>query len=394
VSAPAFRTQKISTDLSGDPNVLLAGETLRYTITVQNVGTDNATTPFCATRFCQHRLRGRQARVLNGVAVADSRWPVASREWAVDQFAGRGSRRCHPCERERNADKRSHDYVRRDHRRHRHRRHGDLEPGASSAVSWATSRISRPTIRATPLATIRRATSWATCHCFMPEKRVVLSGDQGSPGIVDPGDVLRVHDHDPELRGYRRDGHRIDRCRARQHDLRRGLHRAEWSPVWTAGRRCVATRRRYHYREVGCRRTAVVQFDLRVNPGTAAGTVISNQAVASSVELPNLLTDGDGNPATGPEPTEVVVGDIQRLTITKEVAVVGGGPAIAGAQLEYTVRAVNIASVPASNVVITDNLDASQPGQLSYVVGSATLNGSRRGCNVRRVDVDGDLLGG
>ena len=34
----AFRVQKISTDLTGDPNVLLAGETLRYTITVKNIG--------------------------------------------------------------------------------------------------------------------------------------------------------------------------------------------------------------------------------------------------------------------------------------------------------------------------------------------------------------------
>ena len=46
--------------------------------------------------------------------------------------------------------------------------------------------------------------------------------------------------------------------------------------------------------------SAVLQFDLRVNPGTPAGTLISNQAVVDSVELPNLLTDGDGNPATGP----------------------------------------------------------------------------------------------
>src|SRR5437867_1505418 len=38
VSAPAFVIQKISTDLTGDPNVLLAGETLRYTITVKNIG--------------------------------------------------------------------------------------------------------------------------------------------------------------------------------------------------------------------------------------------------------------------------------------------------------------------------------------------------------------------
>src|SRR6185369_8595969 len=40
--APAFRVQKISTDLTGDPNVLLPGDTLRYTITVKNIGTADA----------------------------------------------------------------------------------------------------------------------------------------------------------------------------------------------------------------------------------------------------------------------------------------------------------------------------------------------------------------
>ena len=53
----------------------------------------------------------------------------------------------------------------------------------------------------------------------------------------------------------------------------------------------------------------------------------------------DLLTDGDGNPATGPEPTVVVVGDAQQLPITKQVVVVGGGPALAGATLEYLVQA-------------------------------------------------------
>src|SRR5262249_25576748 len=41
VSATAFQVQKISTYLR-DPNVLLAGDTLRYTITVKNTGTGNA----------------------------------------------------------------------------------------------------------------------------------------------------------------------------------------------------------------------------------------------------------------------------------------------------------------------------------------------------------------
>jgi len=43
------------------------------------------------------------------------------------------------------------------------------------------------------------------------------------------------------------------------------------------------------------------------------------------------------------------------------------------------VTVVNIATVPALDVVITDDLDASQPGQLAYVAGSATMNGSAAG---------------
>ncbi|HEU0224420.1 MAG TPA: SdrD B-like domain-containing protein, partial [Steroidobacteraceae bacterium] len=125
--------------------------------------------------------------------------------------------------------------------------------------------------------------------------------------------------------------------------------------------------------------SVVLQFDLRVDDGTPAGTLIINQAVVSSEELPDLLTDGDGNPATGPEPTVVVVGEVQQLSITKTVAVVGGGPALPGSQLEYVVRVVNIAGVPAHDIVITDDLDAPQPGQLAYVAGSATMNGSTAG---------------
>src|SRR5262249_15559877 len=122
--------------------------------------------------------------------------------------------------------------------------------------------------------------------------------------------------------------------------------------------------------------SAVLQYDLRVNPGTPAGTLITNQAVVDTVELPDLLTDGDGNPANGAQPTVVVVGAVQQLSITKQVSVVGGGPAVPGATLEYLVSVVNIAAVPALNVVITDPLP---PGQLAYVPSSATMNGSPTG---------------
>ena len=118
-----------------------------------------------------------------------------------------------------------------------------------------------------------------------------------------------------------------------------------------------------------------MQFDLQVNAAVPTGTLIINQATVYSDEMPNLLTDGDGNPATGPEPTVVVVGDAQQLTIIKEVAVVNGGPAIAGATLEYTVIVQNIGAVPALYVVITDDLSVPFPGYLTYVAQSATMNG-------------------
>ena len=130
------------------------------------------------------------------------------------------------------------------------------------------------------------------------------------------------------------------------------------------------------------RSQAVVQFDLRVNDGTATGTIIRNQAMVRTAELPTVLTDGDGNPSTGPEPTVVVVGNTQQLAITKEVAVVGGGPAAPGATLEYVVRVTNISLLPALYVVIRDDLDMNSPGYLTLVENSATLNGAETGVTV------------
>jgi uncharacterized repeat protein (TIGR01451 family) len=125
--------------------------------------------------------------------------------------------------------------------------------------------------------------------------------------------------------------------------------------------------------------SAIVTFDLRVNDGVPPGTVISNQAVVDTAELPNLLTDGDGNPATGPEPTVVVVGNLQELRITKNVSVVGGGPALAGATLEYVVQVTNVGTVPAYAVNLRDDIAVPTPNYLAFVDQSWTLNGSTTG---------------
>jgi len=119
-------------------------------------------------------------------------------------------------------------------------------------------------------------------------------------------------------------------------------------------------------------------FSVRVNAGVPSGTIISNQGSLTNTELPTLLTDSDGNPSNGYQPTVVVVGSGQQLMITKQVSVVGGGTANIGSELEFVVQVTNIGAAPATNVVITDTL----PAELTYAAGSALLNGSGSGVYV------------
>jgi uncharacterized repeat protein (TIGR01451 family) len=133
--------------------------------------------------------------------------------------------------------------------------------------------------------------------------------------------------------------------------------------------------------------SATVQFDVVVNAAVPPGTLITNQATVYSTEVPVTLTDGDGNPATGPEPTVVVVGDVQQLSIVKEVSVIGGGAALPGATLEYVVTVHNIGTVPAFYVELYDDLDVPNPGYLTYVDQSAAMNGLTNG-----VIVNGNVI--
>ena len=71
-SAPVFVIEKISTYMTGDPNVLLAGETLRYTITVQNIGSDNAIDAEMVDQIPANTSYVAGSTTLNGVALADN----------------------------------------------------------------------------------------------------------------------------------------------------------------------------------------------------------------------------------------------------------------------------------------------------------------------------------
>src|SRR5262249_2467321 len=135
--------------------------------------------------------------------------------------------------------------------------------------------------------------------------------------------------------------------------------------------------------------TATIQFDITLKSPITNGTVVTNQAtviLANGTTFawsddPNLNGVADPTVPNAQDPTKVTIAVPagQQLSITNQVSVVGGGPAIPGAQLDYVLTITNIAAVAASNVVITDDLNALQAGQLAYVNSSATLNGITTG---------------
>ncbi len=377
-ASPAFRIQKISTDLTGDPNVLLAGETLRYTITVKNIGNGDAVGVVLRDAVPVNTTYVAGSTTLNGAPVPDSAGLSALVNGMLIHSpadATPGSMPSDASSNPANVATITFDVV--------------IDPavvdgtiisnqGFVSAVQSGI--VDQPSDDPdTPIANDPTRDIVGNLPLLYAEKRVALLVDLGSPGIVDPGDTLRYTITVQNSAALPATGVVLTDAVPANTTYVANSTLLNGSPVGQPDGGVSPLASGINVGTVAPGTTAVLQFDLRVNAGTPAGTVISNQAVVDSVELPDLLTDGDGNPATGPEPTVVVVGAGQQLSITKQVLVVGGGAALPGSQLEYVVTVENIAAVPAVNVVITDDLAASVPGQLAYVNGSATLNGLTAG---------------
>jgi uncharacterized repeat protein (TIGR01451 family) len=389
-SAAAFRFEKTSADLTGDPAVLLAGETLRYTITVQNIGNGDADDAVLRDAVPVNTTYVAGSTTLNGAAVADAGGlsPLVN-GMPISSPAGQGA-----------VLTVTFDVV--------------VDPGVIEGTvvcnqafvsAIGSGIVDYPSDDpGTPIANDPTCDIVGNLPLLYAEKRVELAGDLGSPGVVDPGDTLRftitvlnsgsvpatgvvLTDAVPADTTYVADSTELNGLPVGQPDggvapLASGIDLSSSDltpPLPGAGQGTLSP---------GA--TAVVQFELRVNDDAPPCALISNQAVVASAELAAILTDGDGNPATGPEPTLVAMGACQQLSIAKEVAVVGGGPAVPGAELEYVVRVVNIAAVPATNVVIRDDLDANQPGYLVYVAGSATLNGQAAGVSFAGTTITAD----
>ncbi len=120
---------------------------------------------------------------------------------------------------------------------------------------------------------------------------------------------------------------------------------------------------------------AVVTFEVTIDAGVSAGAVITNQGFIGSAEQPEEPTDQDGNDENGDQPTDIIVGGVPELEITKEVVIVGGGTAQAGGVLEYVIRIDNIGPVAADNIVVSDVV----PANTVYVPNSGMINGVSTG---------------
>jgi uncharacterized repeat protein (TIGR01451 family) len=400
-SAPLFDVDKISADIDGDPNVLLAGERLRYTISVRNTGTADVDDALLRDAIPANTTYVPGSTRLNGALVSDAAGGVAPLVAGIaistpldptpgsmpaDDAPGAGNVATIVFEVRVNPEVVD----------------GTIISNQAFLAAPGSAIVDQPSDDPrTPAVDDPTRNLVGDLPFLFAEKSAALQVDASSPGIVDPGDVLRytirIYNHGsvPATNVVLRDGTPANTTYVANTLTLNGLPAGQpdggTSPL-VAGISVSSSDLTPPLPAAGegtlsAGASAVIQFDLRVDDAVASGTLITNQAVVSSEELPNLLTDGDGNPATGPEPTIVVVGDAQQLRITKEVFVVGGGPALAGATLEYRVGVVNIGAVPAYDVLLSDDIDVPVAGRLTLIDGSWTMNGSTDG-----IAVAGSLL--
>jgi len=395
-SAPLFEVVKTSQDMTGDPAELLAGDTLRYTITVKNIGSESAINAILHDQLPANTIYTAGSTTLNGTAVADISTgvlPLASGlliNAVEDNTAGT---------------------MRAD----------ATATTANVATVTFDVVIDNTVVNGTVISNQAFFTADGAGSGFMPEqasddpatataddptldvignqplldavKTVSIVVDNGAPGSLDPGDVIRytitinnlgpkaatgvtLSDGVPANTTYVADTVMQNGLPLGQPDggvspLIAGIDvsSSDLTPALPGAGNGI----------ISAGASAVISFDVQLDAATPVGTIISNQGRVDSAELPTELTDADGVDSNGDQPTLIVVGNAQLVSIVKSVSVVGGGAALAGGQLEYRIVVSNISSVVATDVTITDNLDLPVAGQLSYVNGSGLLNGLASG---------------
>ncbi len=398
-SAPVFVTRKTSVDLTGNTSVLAAGDTLRYTLRAQNVGAENSINTVLRDQIPANTSYIANSTTLNGVAVPDPGAAVSPLESGLTINAPEnttaGFMRADSVGTS-NIATITFDVVVA----------GNVINGTAisnqsfvqgtglSGVPYpdqpsddpGTDLINDPTVDVVGNLPILRIQKTAT---FAP------GGDLNDDDVVDNGEQLRytfnisntgskpatnvlLTDAVPVNSSYNANSVVVNTVSLP--DTLPGI-----SPL-IAGIN-VSSTPSPAFPQVGViepGQSATVTFEVTVSG--ASLQLITNQATLDSNELPQKLSDVDGNDGNGDQPTVVVIGNKQQLSISKEVSVVGGGVATAGGQLEYIITARNIGSEPVTDIIISDDLAA----QLTLVSGSATMNGSAVGITVSGANITAD----
>lgn len=389
-AAPVFLVEKRSVDITGDPNILVQGDTLRYTLEVKNIGLENVNGAYLRDLVPANTSYVAESTTLNGVAVADV---VAGISPLESELLINAPENLTPGFMRAEADLAvtgnvatvtfdavvaldvvdgtvisNQGYV------------GGLGVGSGPFAEQAsndpdTSINNDPTIDVV-----------GNLPVFSASKTVSLFNDVNSDGIVDVGDTLEYNivvsnvgalaatqvsltDVIPANSTYVADSVFLNGSLVPVPDA----NLVSTSPLVV----------RFNSADLGVHNQAandgqvtagneaVITF--RVVASGAVGSLISNQATISSNELPEELTDADGNTTNGRQTTDVYIGANSQLNITKEVFVVGGDVAQAGGELEYILTVSNTGFTDASNVSLTDVIPL---GVVSYQTGLTKLDGS------------------
>jgi len=388
-AAPTFLVEKRSADMTGDPNILVQGDTLRYTLEVKNIGLENVSGAFLRDLVPANTSYVAGSTTLNGNSVPDI---VAGESPLESEMLINAPENLTPGFMRADADLAvltnvatvTFDVV------------VDLDVVDGTVISnqgfvgglgagsgpFAEQASNDPDTTITNDPTVDVVGNLPALNA---QKTVALFDDVNGDGIVDVGDTL-------EYTFIVSNGGAVAATQVSLVDVidtdttyvpNSVFLNNSATPVPDGTLVSLSPLTvRFNSTDLGVHNQAAndgqvsagneAKITFRVVASGAPGSLISNQGEIISNELPIQLTDSDGNATNGSQTTDIYIGVGSELSLTKEVFVVGGGVALAGGTLEYVLTVENTGVVDATNVLLTDVI----PANVTYTLGSTKLDGS------------------